>query len=71
MQKLHVEKMFWKPFYRTSCVKHFNVSMIIKTLIFKSFQMMHSIFCYINPILIKNPKNQAKKGLILYNTTME
>jgi len=31
--------------------------------------MTHCIFCYINPILVKNPKNQAKKGLILYNTT--
>jgi hypothetical protein len=30
---------------------------------------MTHFFCYINPILIKNPKNQAKKGLILYNTT--
>jgi len=31
--------------------------------------MMHCIFCYINPILIKNPKNKAKKSLILCNTT--
>jgi hypothetical protein len=30
---------------------------------------MCCIFCHNNPILNLNPKNQARKGLIIYNTT--
>jgi len=30
---------------------------------------MCCIFCYNNPILNVNPKNQARKGLIIYNGT--
>ncbi len=29
---------------------------------------MHCISCHNNPILNVNPKNQARKGLIIYNT---
>ncbi len=32
-------------------------------------QTMRCIFCYNSPILFCNPKTQAKKGLIIYNTT--
>jgi hypothetical protein len=30
---------------------------------------MCCVFCHNNPILNLNPKNQTKKGLIIYNTT--
>jgi hypothetical protein len=33
-------------------------------------QAMCCIFCHNNPILNLNPKNQAKKRLIIYNTTI-
>jgi len=33
------------------------------------FQILHCILCHNNPILNVNPKTQAKKGLIIYNTT--
>jgi hypothetical protein len=32
-------------------------------------QTMRCIFCYSSPILVCNSKAQARKGLILYNTT--
>jgi hypothetical protein len=32
-------------------------------------QTVHCILCHNNPILNVNPKTQAKKGLIIYNTT--
>jgi len=33
-----------------------------------TFQTMHCIFCHNNPILNLNKVNQARKGLIIYNT---
>jgi hypothetical protein len=30
---------------------------------------MHYIVCHNNPVLNLNPKIQARKGLIIYNTT--
>jgi hypothetical protein len=32
-------------------------------------QTMRCILCYNSPILFCNPKTQARKGLIIYNTT--
>ncbi len=36
----------------------------------KCSQLMKCIFCYVNLILIINSKIQARKGLILYNSTI-
>ncbi len=33
----------------------------------KCFQLMRSIFSYVNLVLISNAKTQVRKGLILYN----
>jgi len=35
----------------------------------KCLQTLRCIFCYNSPILFCNPKTQARKGLIIYNTT--
>ncbi len=35
----------------------------------KCQQTMRCIFCYNNPILFCNPKTQARKSRIIYNTT--
>jgi hypothetical protein len=35
----------------------------------KCLQIMKCILCYISPISFSNSKTQAKKGLILCNTT--
>jgi hypothetical protein len=35
----------------------------------KCLQTLRCILCYNTPILFCNPKTQARKGLIIYNTT--
>ncbi len=65
---LHAQKVFWKrnsknalcwAFYCVNDNKEVNVT---------TLQIMHSIFCHNNLILNVNPKIQARKGLIIYNT---
>jgi hypothetical protein len=46
------------------CIGHFTLLLIVIT-----SQVMHCILCYNNPILNLNPKTQAKRRLIIYNTT--
>jgi hypothetical protein len=69
LKKLHAQKIFWRgnnknalcwAFYCVNDNKKINVA---------NFQTMHYILCQKNPILNVNPKNQAKKRLIIFNTT--
>ncbi len=47
----------------------FTMWMTLKNVDGKMLQTMGCLFCYNNPIVITNAKTQAKRGLILYNTT--
>jgi hypothetical protein len=67
--KLHAQRSFWKgnsknvlcwAFYCVNNNKEVNVT---------TPQTMHCIFYHSNPILNLNSKTQARKGLIIYNTT--
>jgi hypothetical protein len=49
-------------------VGHFIVLMITKKVNITTAQTMCCIFCHNNPVLNLNPKSQARKGLIIYNT---
>jgi hypothetical protein len=70
LKKLYVQRIKWKlghnrnatcwPFYCVNDNKKVDV---------KFLQIMKYILCYINPMLVSNIKTQAKKNLILYNTT--
>jgi hypothetical protein len=69
LKRLHAQRVFWKgnnknalcwAFYCLNDNKEINVA---------TFQIMHCIPCHNNPILNVNPKIQARKGLIIYNTT--
>jgi hypothetical protein len=69
IEKLHVQRSFWRrnnknalcwAFYCVNDNKEVNVT---------TPQTMHYIFCHNNPILNLHPKNQARKGLIMYSTT--
>jgi hypothetical protein len=51
------------------CVGLFTMWMTLKKVDIKMLQTMRCLFCYNNPILITNAKTQARRGLILYNTT--
>jgi len=69
LKKLLAQKVFWKrnsnnalcwAFYCVNDNKEVNIA---------TPQIMHYILCHNNPILNENPKTQARKGLIIYNTT--
>jgi hypothetical protein len=69
LKMLHAQRLFWKPnsinvlcwaFY---CVDD-NKSVDLTTL-----EIMHFIFYRNNLMLNLNPKTQARKGFIIYNTT--
>jgi hypothetical protein len=49
------------------CVGHFIINNNKVNVIDR--QTMRCILCHNNPILNVNPKTQARKGLIIYNTT--
>jgi hypothetical protein len=68
-KKLHAQKSSWRgnnrnvlcwAFYCVNDKKEVNIT---------TPQTIHCIFCHSNPILNLNSKIQARKGLILYNTT--
>ncbi len=65
MFKDHVGEKIAKMHY----VGHFILLMITKKVNVIAPKTMCCIFCYNNPILNLNPKTQARKGLIIYNTT--
>ncbi len=69
LKKLHAQRVFWKgnninvlcwAFYCMNDNKEVNVIV---------FQIVHYILCHNNPILNVYPKTQARKWLIIYNTT--
>jgi hypothetical protein len=68
LDKLHVQRSFWKAngtnalcwaFYCASDNKKVNIT---------TPQTMCYIICHNNPVLNLNPKTQARKGSIIYNT---
>jgi len=62
--KLHVQRsVFGEKMVEMHYVGHFIMLMIIKKL--TTPQTMHYIFCHNNPILNLNPKNQARRWLII------
>jgi hypothetical protein len=69
LKKLHAHITFWRgnsinalcwAFYCVNDNKEVNVT---------TPQTIHCIICHSNPIFNVNPKTQARKGLITYNTT--
>ncbi len=68
IRKLHVEKTMWKSHGRNFLYQVFLVNHK-KNADVKCPQTMRCILCYNSPILFCNLKTQARKNLIIYNTT--
>jgi hypothetical protein len=68
-KKLHGQRSFWKGNSRNALcwvLYYVNHNKEVNVI---ACQTMHCIFCHSNPILNLNPKTQARKRLIIYNTT--
>ncbi len=69
LKKLHAQRLFWKPNNRNVLCWAFYCVDDNKEVDLTTLQIMHCIFCHNNLILNLNPKTQARKGFIIYNTT--
>jgi hypothetical protein len=69
LNKLHVQRSFWRANYNINelCWAFYCVN-DNKEVNLISPQTMQCIIYHNNPILNLNPKPQARKGLIIYNT---
>jgi hypothetical protein len=62
------KEYFREEIIKLHCVGHFCVN-DNKKINVTNLQTMHYILCHNNPILNVNPKTQARKGLIIFNTS--
>jgi hypothetical protein len=69
LKKLHAQKTFWRRNSKNALCWAFYCGNDNKEVNVIAPQTMHCILCHNNPILNVNPKMQARKGLITYNTT--
>jgi len=69
LKKLHVQRNKWKGHNRNSICWAFYCVNDNKRIDVIFFQTMIFIICYTSLMLVSNIKTQAKKGLILYNTS--
>ncbi len=68
-KKFHAQRSFWKGNNRNALCWAFYCVNDNNELNVSTPQTMCYILCHSNPILNLNPKTQAKKGLIIYDTT--
>jgi hypothetical protein len=69
LKKLHAQGLFWKPSNKNALCWAFYYVNDNKEIDLTSLQVMCRIICYKNLILNLNSRNQARRGLIIYNTT--
>jgi hypothetical protein len=69
IRKLQIQKTMWKSDSINSLCWVFLCVNDNKDVDVKCPHTMRCIICYNSPILFCNPKTQARKGLIIYNTT--
>ncbi len=67
--KLCAQRTFWRENNKNAVCQAFYCVNDNKEVNVITPQNMRCIFCHNNPILNVNPKTQAKKKLIIYNTT--
>ncbi len=68
-KKLHAQRLFQKPNNIIVLCQAFYCVNDNKKVDVTTPQVMHYIFCHNSLVLNSNPKTQANKGLIIYNTT--
>jgi len=68
-KKLHAQRLFWKPNNIIALCWAFYFANDNKEVDVTNPQVMHCILCQNSLVLNSNPKIQAKRGLIIYNTT--
>jgi len=68
-KKLHAQRLFWKPNSIIALCWAFYFANDNKEVDVTNPQVMHCILCQNSLVLNSNPKIQAKRGLIIYNTT--
>jgi hypothetical protein len=68
VNKLHVQRSLWRENNKNALCWAFYFVNDNKKVLKIAIQTMHCILCHSNPILNLNPKTQARKGLIIYNT---
>ncbi len=68
-KKLHAQRSFWRSNNKNALCWTFHCVNDNKEVNVITPQTIHCILCHNNPILNVNPKIQARKGLIIYNTT--
>jgi hypothetical protein len=65
---LHVQRSFWRANSKNALCWAFDCVNDNKKINITTPQTMCCIICHNNPVLNLNPKTQARKGLIIYNT---
>jgi hypothetical protein len=68
VEKVTCTKIIWKLHSKNALCYAFFFVNDNKEVDLTTLEIMHYIFCYNSLILNSNPKNQAKRGLIIYNT---
>jgi hypothetical protein len=70
-RKLRAQRIIWKTHDKKTLCWFFFCVNDNKNVDLKCLQTLRCILCYNSPILFCNLKTQARKGLIIYNTTNE
>jgi len=69
LRKLHAQGLFWKPSNKNALYWEFYYVNDNKEIDLIAPQVMCCIICYNNLVLNLNSRNEARRGLIIYNTT--
>jgi hypothetical protein len=69
LRKLYAQRTLWRGNNRNTLCWAFYCVNDNKEVNAIAPQTMQCIFCHNNPILNVNPKTQARKGLIIYNSS--